>query len=429
MGLTPIYPESSKQLIALVGESPSLRNIISIFTRPGIIRDQYRIAFMVCPFNDQEKIKNHMDFNIPLTTRCNDLSKSDDIDLVIVLDRIPGLKSTLNRLMDQRIQILTFTDAPPDALSSCMATELEKRIIQKKIGDETVPRQELLTLFDLFSEKISHLQSFNGTCVCEKNKLPVTDSADTRQNQALGKKRKQGLIHTARLTHMGTMAASMAHEIIQPLNVIKVCGELVQKMMKKGMDIPADDLWEMVSDIVDNANKASDIAGHINYFSRKPGTQFQRMDLNAPIRGALKMTGHYLQQHGITPVVTLDETIRPILGSENRLEQVFVNLIINAVQAMDEKDRVSDTLVEKTLRVSTTAEKESISVRVADTGTGMSPEVKKRLFTPFFTTKPQGTGLGTSITLEILKEHKGVIEVTSVPGQGSDFTIFFPALF
>ena len=429
MGLTPIYPESAKQAIALVGTSASLRKIISIFTKPGIIQNQYRIALLVCPFNDQEKIKYNMDFNIPLTTGCNFLSKSADLDFVVVLDRIQGLKSTLNQLMDQGIQILTFTAVPPDALSSCMALELEKRIIEKKIADETVPRQELLALFDLFSEKRSHFESYNSTCVCEKSKLPGTDSSDSRQNQSWDKERKAGLIHTARLTHMGTMAASLAHEIIQPLNVIKVCGELVQEMMKKSADIPADDLWEMVSDIVDNANKASDIAGRIKYFSRKPGTQFQRMDLNTPIRGALKMTGHYLQQHGITPVVNLDETIKPILGSQNLLEQVFVNLIINAAQAMDEKDRGTDSLVEKTLRISTTAEKESISVRIADTGTGMSPEVKKRLFTPFFTTKPQGTGLGTSITYEIIKEHKGGIDVTSVPGQGSDFTIFFPAVF
>ncbi len=140
------------------------------------------------------------------------------------------------------------------------------------------------------------------------------------------------------------------------------------------------------------------------------------------------MMTHYLQQRHISLDLNLEENLPVVNGCHNQLEQVFVNLMINAADAMEEKSRISDGPLEKILSIRTTVQGTKVLARVRDTGTGMSLAVKKRMFTPFYTTKPHGTGLGTAIIQEIIQEHGGVIDVKSSESRGSEFILFFPAI-
>jgi signal transduction histidine kinase len=140
--------------------------------------------------------------------------------------------------------------------------------------------------------------------------------------------------------------------------------------------------------------------------------------------------GHQLTIHSIEIKLELDEDLPDIRAEHNRLEQVFINLVTNAIDAMDEKDQKIEGPVEKILAIKTFVQENKVVIIVSDTGIGMSEKVKNKIFEPFFTTKEtgKGTGLGTSISFGIIKDYGGIIEIESVEGEGASFTIKFPVI-
>jgi PAS domain S-box-containing protein len=236
------------------------------------------------------------------------------------------------------------------------------------------------------------------------------------------------LIQAGKLATLGTMAAGMAHEINQPLNVIQICADLIQKMVKKGVAISDEDLLNMSRDIIENVARASGVIKHVRDFARQSERDLKKLNINDPIQDVFKVLGHQIAVHSIETVLELGENLPEVRAEHNRLEQVFVNLVTNAIDAMDEKSTRSHGPVEKKLTIKTFAGKGHVSVTVADTGIGMSDEVKNKLFEPFFTTKDtgKGTGLGTSISFGIVKDYSGTITVETKEGQGTCFTVRFP---
>ncbi len=237
------------------------------------------------------------------------------------------------------------------------------------------------------------------------------------------------LIQAGKLATLGTMAAGMAHEINQPLNVIQICADLIQKMVKKGVTISDEDLLNMSQDIIENVARAAGVIKHVRDFARQSERDLKKLNINDPIRDVFKVLGHQLTVHSIEVVLDLDDHLPDVRAEHNRLEQVFINLVTNAIDAMDEKSGHADGPVEKMLTIRTFAENGHVVATVSDTGTGMSEEVKNKLFQPFFTTKEmgKGTGLGTCISFGIVKDYSGTISVETKEGEGSNFTVRFPA--
>ncbi|MCF8089470.1 MAG: PAS domain S-box protein, partial [Desulfotignum sp.] len=237
------------------------------------------------------------------------------------------------------------------------------------------------------------------------------------------------LIQAGKLATLGTMAAGMAHEINQPLNVIQICADLIQKMVNKGVTISDEDLLNMSKDIIENVARAAGVIKHVRDFARQSERDLKKLDINDPIRDVFKVLGHQLTVHSIEVVLELEDHLPEIRAEHNRLEQVFINLVTNAIDAMDEKSARAEGPVEKTLTIKTFAENSHVVATVSDTGTGMNEEVKNKLFEPFFTTKEtgKGTGLGTSISFGIIKDYNGTIRVETQEGNGSCFTVQFPA--
>jgi len=236
------------------------------------------------------------------------------------------------------------------------------------------------------------------------------------------------LIQAGKLATLGTMAAGMAHEINQPLNVIQICADLIQKMVKKGVKISDEDLLNMSQDIIENVARAAGVIKHVRDFARQSERDLKKLNINDPIRDVFKVLGHQLTVHSIEVVLELDDHLPDVRAEHNRLEQVFINLVTNAIDAMDEKSEHADDPVEKILTIRTFAENGHVVATVSDTGTGMSEDVKNKLFQPFFTTKEmgKGTGLGTCISFGIVKDYSGTISVETREGEGSSFTVRFP---
>jgi PAS domain S-box-containing protein len=238
------------------------------------------------------------------------------------------------------------------------------------------------------------------------------------------------LIQAGKMTTLGVMAAGMAHEINQPLNVIQVCADFFLKMLKRGAKIDDEDLRTMANDIVANVERATGVIKHVRDFARQSEPVRSRVNINDPIRDVFKVLGHQLKVHDIEVLQDLDPDLPDIMAEHNRLEQVFINLVSNAIDAMDEKSNRADSQDSvKKLSLKSFAQGDDVIVHVSDTGTGMPEEVKNKIFEPFFTTKKvgKGTGLGVSISYGIVKDYGGDIEIESEPGKGTTFKLIFPA--
>jgi len=238
------------------------------------------------------------------------------------------------------------------------------------------------------------------------------------------------LIQAGKMTTLGVMAAGMAHEINQPLNVIQVCADFFLKMLNRGQPIADEDLKSMANDIIANVERATGVIKHVRDFARQSEPVRSKININDPIEDVFKVLGHQLKVHDIDVRLDLDPGVPHILAEHNRLEQVFINLVSNAIDAMDEKSSRPDASdAEKRLTIKSFLENEMITVTVSDTGIGMTDEVKEKLFEPFFTTKKvgKGTGLGVSISYGIVKDYDGHIEIESEVGKGTTFKLMFPA--
>jgi C4-dicarboxylate-specific signal transduction histidine kinase len=237
------------------------------------------------------------------------------------------------------------------------------------------------------------------------------------------------LIQAGKMTTLGVMAAGMAHEINQPLNVIQVCADFILKMLNRGQPIEEPDLREMANDIVASVERASGVIKHVRDFARQSEPVRSRVKINDPIQDVFKVLGHQLKVHAVEVELDLDPDIPEILAEHNRLEQVFINLVSNAVDAMDEKAARPDNAdKEKRLTIRSSAANGQVIAEVIDTGTGMTEEIKNKIFEPFYTTKKvgKGTGLGVSISYGIVKDYNGTIEIESALGKGTTFTLKFP---
>ncbi len=222
------------------------------------------------------------------------------------------------------------------------------------------------------------------------------------------------LVQADKLSSIGLLAAGVAHEVNTPLAVISTYAQML------GKQVSGDDhKTRLLDKIAKQTFRASEIVNSLLNFSRTSPTTFDELDLNRVIQESLVLIEHQMEKAGIKVQLDLEEHIPLIKGNSGKLQQVFLNLFLNARDAMG----AGGTLTIRSRRSS-----ESVDIEVIDTGHGIQPENLSRIFDPFFTTKAgrKGTGLGLSVTYGIVREHNGVIEVDSQPGEGTRFRLEFP---
>jgi two-component system NtrC family sensor kinase len=222
------------------------------------------------------------------------------------------------------------------------------------------------------------------------------------------------LVQTEKLTSLGLLAAGVAHEVNTPLAVISNYTQMLAKQ------IPAEDpRQKTIERIVKQTFRASEIVNNLLNFSRTGGAEAVEVDLHAVLEETLTLVQHPFKTASVNVVRNYTDKLPPVLGSTTRLQQVFLNLFMNARDAMPGGGM---------LEVRTGAHNGSVEVEVSDTGAGIPPEHLHRIFDPFFTTKAtgRGTGLGLSVSYGIIKEHAGKVDVRSTPGKGTSFRLEFP---
>jgi two-component system NtrC family sensor kinase len=233
------------------------------------------------------------------------------------------------------------------------------------------------------------------------------------KNQLLLATQKE-LARAERLSGLGLLAAGVAHEINNPLAVIRGNAELLQD------EIPApSEEREEVEAIMVEVGRIERIVSNLRVFSRSGLQRVTRFSLGGLLDDVLDRIGHQIELEPFRIVRGYWGGDVDLEGDRDQLQQVFTNLIINGLQAMEGGG-------ELTIDLSQDQEMPSVVVRIADCGCGIPPEHLEKLFTPFFSTKPRGTGLGLAVSYGIVKDHGGDIRVTSLPGQGAEFTVLLP---
>jgi two-component system NtrC family sensor kinase len=230
---------------------------------------------------------------------------------------------------------------------------------------------------------------------------------------------QEQLINAEKLASLGRMAAGVAHEINSPLTGIVTFANLMLKRLPPENTQDAEDLRV----IIDQAERCSKIVRGLLGFSRKTASEKAHVDINTLIENTLSMVRNQAKFHNIAFDIRLDKSIPMINADPNQIQQVFLNLLINAADAMEEKGKItiSSRMVEYD-------DERFVELEFTDTGPGIPEDIRSKVFEPFFTTKPagKGTGLGLAVSYGIIKKHEGQILVKSEPGQGASFFIRLP---
>ena len=257
-----------------------------------------------------------------------------------------------------------------------------------------------------------------------KNVLLVTTSDITERLET-----EQQLIQASKMATLGEMATGVAHELNQPLAVIKTASSFFMKKVNKQEPINDEILYTMSEEIDSHVDRATKIINHMRQFGRMSDQKLDKIQLNAVLEKSFEIFSQQLKVRGIEVAWELEQDLPLIMADVDRMEQVFINLLINARDAIEEKwQAASSPKGDKRITLRTFSKRKRVVVEVEDTGMGISKSISEKIFEPFFTTKEvgKGTGLGLSISYRIVQDFGGHIRVISREGKGATFIITFP---
>ena len=288
---------------------------------------------------------------------------------------------------------------------------------------EAMGRDEVAELANSFNKMVIDLRSSHEELENYSRHLEekvVERTADLEEANKTLRETQAQLIQASKLAAMGQFGAGVAHELNQPLAGISGYTDLL--LLKLEEDSAQ---WRYAKKIEDQVTRMTKIINNLRTFARQSKFEYAEVDINQPIDDALMLLGEQLRSHNIKVKRDLTPNLPKVNADANQLEQVFLNLISNAKDAMDVRGSGTLTIHSRAIDAS-----DFVEVYVADTGTGMDSTVINDIFNPFFTTKDvgKGTGLGLSISLGIIEDHCGRIEVHSTQGKGTVFRVALPKM-
>jgi len=271
----------------------------------------------------------------------------------------------------------------------------------------------------------SSVAEFGGKRAVLVNVYDITGrkeaEAKRRKLADLARRQEEELVHSTRLAELGEMAAAVAHDLNQPLTGIRNFASNALYMLEEGAGT-AEEVKENLRWITKQVGRASRIIRQMRDMTRKSEREFAPLDVNRIIRESVEFLTPQLRLTGVKVDLKLASDLPRVMGDATRLEQVFLNLLTNARQAMEET-------MERRLTVRTYAERRWLVIVFEDTGKGFSATEASKLFEAFYSTKRRGhgTGLGLTISQRIIKDHGGTIRAEGEPGKGARFIVRLPA--
>lgn len=232
------------------------------------------------------------------------------------------------------------------------------------------------------------------------------------------KKQQEQIIHSRKIAAIGTLTAGIAHELNNPLNNVNVTIEA----LLDGFDELSDERKvKLLRDAFGQAERAGDIVKRLLDFSRYRETSFERTSVTEIVEDSVKLVSNEVALNNIRFVLDIKSRLPCVMADRNKLQQVFINVFLNAIQAMPDGGEI---------RIASYVDNGYVRTDISDTGEGMSPDILERVFDPFFTTKDlgKGTGLGLSVAYGIMEDHDGSIAADSAPGKGTTVSVKLPVL-
>lgn len=255
-------------------------------------------------------------------------------------------------------------------------------------------------------EELDFLTTIARQCACAIEKARLFEEQQSRYDQLA--------LHTEKLSALGRMAAGIAHEINNPLSGILLFSSNLRKKvpeegpLREGLDI-----------IIQETIRCRTIIQDLLEFARDREPRKGRANVNDIMEKALGLLENEFRLHHISIRKELSRDLPPTMVDVNQIQQVFINLLLNAVEAIQESGII-------TIQTGLDDDRRSIKVEIKDTGCGIPPENLQKVFEPFFSTKTKGTGLGLAVSYGIVHNHQGDIQVFSRPGEGASFVVQLP---
>jgi histidine kinase len=382
--------------------------------------------------NDEGEIVAAMEMNIDITPRkllAEKLEQSEK-KYFAIFDNIPNPVFVLDM---NTLEILDCNESV-QAVYGYTKDEIIKRSFLELFADQAKGKYASILRTSSVMNQARHInkageQLFVNIRVSPfeypgRKVLLVTTSDITQRLET-----EQQLIQASKMATLGEMATGVAHELNQPLTVIKTAGSYLMKKVEKNETIDDDILFTMAQEIDSQVDRAVKIINHMREFGHKTDITLERIQVNAVLQNAFEILGQQLKTRGIEVVWNLEPDLPMILADSGRLEQVIINLLLNARDALDEKWQSPEySKGKKTIELNTRSENKSVVVTISDNGSGIPDTYLDRIFEPFFTTKEvgHGTGLGLSISYGIIQECEGSIQAVPNVNGGTSFIIKFP---
>src|SRR6266581_3664602 len=297
--------------------------------------------------------------------------------------------------------------------------EQDRRRLARQTERLDNSRRALLHILQDSHQDKRHLEDTRKAMIHIMGDLRETTAEMQRREQELRDKQEQ-LVQAGKLATLGELTTGVAHELNNPLNNTGLfVGNAVDLLELGGTD--KGPIIRELRQALQQVGKATEIISHLRTFGRAAPVSREPISLRQVIERALALMREQLRLREIEVTVDLGPEEPVVLGNAIQLEQVFINLLTNARDAVAEAPR-------KAIRIAGSTGSGAVEVSLADSGHGIPPGLERRIFDPFFTTKEggKGTGLGLSITYGIIKEHGGTISVVSPPGEGATFLIHLP---
>jgi C4-dicarboxylate-specific signal transduction histidine kinase len=248
------------------------------------------------------------------------------------------------------------------------------------------------------------------------------DITDLRRSDIKSRRRQQDEEHAERITALGVLAASLAHELRQPLTAVLVNAQAAQRFL--AMDPPnIEEVGQILADISENDKRAVEILSRIRTLMEREATELQPLDVNTVVRDAVQLVNADLVRQNATATLELEPELPSVLGDAVQLQQALLNLIHNSLEAMGPDTRDPRVAI-RTYRPNAS----TIEVAVQDNGVGIPPDRLTQLFKPFQTTKQGGMGIGLWITRSFIESHGGRLWVANNPDRGATFRFSLPTM-
>ncbi len=302
-----------------------------------------------------------------------------------------------------------------------MAREIMKKLRSDEYGERGKLENYMLTVFRKNGEEIPVSLSASIVYEGEKELASLGIFADLREKITMEKELQETqvrLLQSEKMASLGSLAAGVAHEINNPLGGILIYASLLMEDFEASSDPRVEDLKK----IVEEASRCKEIVKSLLEFGRQTESRFEPIDINKAIVDGLFFLEKQVLFHDIKIIKHLDQSLPHVEGDPNQLKQVFMNMMVNAAEAMSEGGGAL------TITTGSAPDGSTIFIAFQDEGTGIPYEIQSKIFDPFFTTKGvgKGTGLGLSTSYGIIQNHHGNIDVESKTDKGTTFFIYLP---